>query len=439
MNLMVRKFWCLVFISVIFCFWLISPLVCSDSVIWKTSPIKMELKNGATVLYEKDKSSKITVLQFYIKGGKQADPEEKQGLSYVTTRLALEIPDRQTAQDFMLQATNVMMFSENDYSAVIVTCLSDKLKDSLMIISDIMINPLFSRIRINRIKENMLIREKMEQDSSRNIVFKTIRDVLFKDTLYCGSVYGDEDSLKQIKKKDIVEFYKNHFTASNMVIAVSTDLDKQDIIDSFNQYFSELKQGNTWSSKKLTPPSIDSQPIHITRDTKQTFIAAGYRLPPINLKNYILSMMLENLIGKGIDSRLWPLRKEQKIAYNINAHVSYYQNGGILETLLETENTNKEKAQKALDDALELLYSQGIDPDEFNRTKVYTKTSFLRSNETKRERTGTLAFFEIMGLGLESFKKIFKEMENIELHEMNSYIHEILEPKNRIKVSVGPE
>ncbi|HZX10644.1 MAG TPA: pitrilysin family protein [Acidobacteriota bacterium] len=440
MNIKSIKHWFIVFLAGISFFLAASSMIYANHDIWKTTPMKMKLENGATILYEKDDSSKITVLQFYIKGGKLAEPDNKEGLSYVTTRLVLEIPDRQKAQDFMLQATNLMMYSENDYSAVIVTCLSEKLEASLKIISDIMLNPLFSTLRINRIKENMLIRDKVEQDESRNIAYKTIRGLLFKDTGYDGSVYGDEKSLKQIKKKDIVEFYDKHFTAENMLIVVSTDLDKEVITDYFNQYFSKLKNGISLSSRNLTLPSIETQTLrHISRETKQTFVAIGYRLPPISLKNYVLALMLENLLGKGIGSKLWPIRKEKKLAYNISAHTSYFKNGGLLEALLETENTKKETALESVNDTLEILFSEGISSEELNTTKVYTKASFLRSNETKRDRTSTLAFFEIMDLGLDSFMSIFNAVDSIKLEEMNDFIHKVLDPENRVTVTVGPE
>jgi len=149
--------------------------------------------------------------------------------------------------------------------------------------------------------------------------------------------------------------------------------------------------------------------------------------------------MIENLVGKGIGSRLWPLREEKKLAYNVSAEISYYRNGGMLEALMETENVKKMTALEAIRHALDSLYLDGIDSQELEMTKEYTKASFLRSNETKSARTATLAFFEIMDLGLDFFKNIFGEIDGISLEEMNSYIHEILDPAHRIEVTIGPE
>jgi len=406
---------------------------------WNTNPVRTNLENGVVVLFEKDDSSSITVLQFYIRGGKYADSENKRGLSYLTTRLLLEIPDTQKIQDFMLQATQLMMGCENDYSVVTVSCLSDKLEDSLIIVSQIMLNPFFSTLRINRIKETMLNREKIEQDVSRNTAYQTLMDCLFKGTGYDGSVYGDSSSLKQIKKRDVIGFYEKYFTADNLIISVSTNLSKEVVTDYLNQYFSSLKSGSPLTSKDFKIPSLETENIHIPRETEQTSISIGYRLPQINLNHYVLALMLENLMGRGIGSKLWPLRKEKNLAYNISTHISYFKNGGMLESLLESKNPKKQKAVESMNHILDKLYLDGINLEELNMTKIYTKASFLRSHETKRERTSSLAFFEIMNLGPDSFKNVFKEIDRIELEEMNSFIQKILNPKNRVAVTIGPD
>ncbi len=439
MRLGFRKNLIIVLASVIFFFSTTISLIPAGQEIWTSPIIHIDLENGLKVLFEKDNSSEITVLRFYIKGGKLGESKSKQGLSYITTRLVLEIPDRQKARDFMLQATQFTMFCENDYSAVVMTCLSENLKDSLALISDIMLNPLFSSIRIKRIKENMLNRDKIEQDISRNMAFQTVKDSLFKETGYDGSVYGNEDTLKQINRKDITGFYEQYFTSNNIFITVSSDLDKEVITEYLNQCFSSLTTGPSFLHKEITLPLIEKKTLQIKRETQQTFISLGHRLPQINLRNYVRALMIENLVGKGIGSRLWPLREEKKLAYNVSAEVSYYRNGGILEALLETENVKKETSLKAIRHILDSLYLDGIDSQELEMTKEYTKASFLRSNETKRVRTATLAFFEIMDLGLDSFKNIFSEIDSISLEEMNSYIHEILDPAHRIEVMIGPE
>ncbi|MCK4942370.1 MAG: hypothetical protein KAS65_02280, partial [Candidatus Aminicenantes bacterium] len=54
---------------------------------------KLQLENGIGLIVDQDPSSRTTVIQILIKGGKQAEPALKNGLAYLTTRLSIELPD----------------------------------------------------------------------------------------------------------------------------------------------------------------------------------------------------------------------------------------------------------------------------------------------------------------------------------------------------------
>jgi len=112
---------------------------------------------------------------------------------------------------------------------------------------------------------------------------------------------------------------------------------------------------------------------------------------------------------------------------------------GILKAYLETDKEKKEIALEALKTVLRDLYENGITEEEFEATKIYTKASFLRKNETKETRTNNLAAFEALGLGYEFLNRFFQEIETIGLEQINAYIKDILNPENGLEIIVGPE
>ena len=99
-------------------FWLFTlfPIFSNQSASFlKNQPQKNIMSSGLTLIYQNDISSAITVLQILINGGKGAEPEGKDGLTYLTTRLALEIPDRSKVQDMMTQASRTSMRSSSKF------------------------------------------------------------------------------------------------------------------------------------------------------------------------------------------------------------------------------------------------------------------------------------------------------------------------------------
>ena len=82
-----------------------------------------------------------------------AEPQGKDGLAYMMTRLSLEIPDRTTLQKIMTQATQINMTSSMDYSVISIASLSEHFKSTINLFSKILLKPLFSSIRIDAVKK----------------------------------------------------------------------------------------------------------------------------------------------------------------------------------------------------------------------------------------------------------------------------------------------
>lgn len=397
------------------------------------------LSNGLKLIYQKDTSSAITVFQVLIKGGKAVEPEEKSGLAYLTTRLTLEIPDRSKAQDLMSKASRVSMTSRGDYSLINIACLSEHVEETLKVTTQIMLKPLFSGLRIEGTKKMINYQRNTQEDDPANVAHKIYLERLFAKKGYGGSVLGSEESLKAIKKKDVKDFYDSYFKAENMVIVVISDLEKEPLIEILDEYFAKFPSGEAAESKPSSVTIPEERQTLIEKDTKQFFISLGFPLPKITRNNFALASIVENLLGKGVASRLWDLRYIEKLAYNVNAQATLMKDGGILEAYLETDKEKKEVALEALKKALSSLFEKGITEEELEVTKSNAKASFLRENETKEIRAGNLVSFEALGLGYEFISGFFLEIDAISLDEINSYIKDVLNPEKGVEVVIGPK
>jgi len=400
---------------------------------------KKTLANGLSIIHQKDESSPITVVQILIKGGKKAEPEGLSGLAYLTTQLALQIPDKKKVQDMMKQASRINMIGEADYTLMKMECLSENLEATLNITTQTILKPLFSGLRINRIKKVMLYRRKIQEDDSINVGHNVTLEKFFTETSYGGSAYGSEESLKAIKKKSIKKFHKDYFQAGNIIVTVTSDMEKEPLLEILEKYFSKFPPGKPPELKQITFSFPEEKKTFIIKDSKQYYISLAYPLPEINPRNFVLASLLENLLGKGPGSRLWALRSKEKLAYHVNCNATQMEDGGILKAYLETDKEKKEIALEALKTVLYDLYENGITEEELEVTKTYTKASFLRKNETKEARANNLASFEALGLGYEFLNRFSQEIETIGLEQINAYIKDILNPENRLEIIVGPE
>ncbi|MEN6310073.1 MAG: hypothetical protein ABFD80_00885, partial [Acidobacteriota bacterium] len=209
---------------------------------WKDKPEKFRLATGPDGLFQREASSAVTVIRIFIPGGKNAVPEGREGLAYLATRLALEIPEFELARDIMDQAVEMEITVLEDFSVIGLACLSEKLEASLRSASKIIQNPPFSGVRIGGIKEAMAIYRKAEQDDAADAGHGAVLEALFSGRGRGGATFGTEASLKAIGKKDVTDYYSRHFSGAGVLFSVCSDLDKDTIRGLLEKTFSKIGQ-----------------------------------------------------------------------------------------------------------------------------------------------------------------------------------------------------
>jgi predicted Zn-dependent peptidase len=400
---------------------------------------RVVFENGLTLLYQQDKASAATSVQVFIRGGKAAAPDGKAGLAYLTTRLALEITDEGKAQEVMAQATRMASNALEDFTLISLECLSENLEDALKTAGRIILDPLFSGIRIDRIRDFMTNQGRLEQDEATQAGYLEILKGFYGGTGYGAPVYGTPETLKAIEKKDIQGFYERSMRSGNMVFSVVSDVDRPTIEGHVQKYFAKLKPGQSEPVAPPEPKAPEPREVRLEKDTKQSYVALAYSLPALSPRTYVMALALENLAGKGPGSRLWPLRAEKNLAYNVNCSATLMRGGGVIEAFLEADKTKTDAALEGLKAVMGELAQNGVDQSELQATKTILRANVLRANEMKSPRARTVGRLEMLGLGAEYFEAFFTDLESLTLDEFNAYIKSVLDPSRSLTVVIGPK
>jgi len=407
---------------------------------WKHSFHRVDLSSDLDLVYQKDTSSAITVLQILIKGGKSDEPPAKKGLAYLSLRFALEISDNTKLQSLMGQATRLYLISHRDHSMLTLMTLSDHFEDSFKMLSEIILDPLISSSRIDRLKKMMDYLRKAEQDDLTQTANLVQMENLFGRHPYSKSIFGTKQSLKSITKKDIEDLYKDLFSKERLSLVVSSDLDQEKVVEVIDKYFNNVPSNNEKNIPRMPPPSLSSDVIHfIKKDKQQSFVSLAFSLDEVSPRTLILGSLLEHALGKGIGSRLWPLRAKDKLAYSVGSRLTQMKDGGMLELTLVTDNQKQDSALEGLKRVIMDIQKNGMTEQELETTKTYAKSSFLIKNESKDIRTRTIAFFLAQGADMGFINGYFQEIDKTTLDEINSFIQRIIQPDKGISLIIGPD
>jgi len=291
----------------------------------------------------------------------------------------------------------------------------------------------------------MEFREKREHDSTEQLMMLTFLDAFSgnSDFGYGGSIYGSSDSRKQIKRKKVLSFYKEYFTRSNMVFSVSSDLPKADVSALMKKYFSSLPAGAGVSTPVTTSPTLSipqKKSYFIKKDQLQVLVSFGVLLPGADAQNFARLYMLDNLLGKGVGSKLWSLRSVNELSYNPNCRFLQLKEGGLLLIYLKTESANRNAAYSALKDIIRDIHQNGISADELPASAERSKADFLRGNETKAKRTYNMGYFEVLGMKAGFLESFFTAVSAAAASpaDFNRFLKEVMNPERLVEVIIGP-
>lgn len=402
-------------------------------------PRKVVLKTGLPLIFHRDTASPATALGIVIPGGRSAVPEGLDGLAYLTARLSLEIPDEDKVRDLMAQATRLSVWCSEDFAFLLVECLSEDLEAALRVAAKIVQDPLLSAIRVGAVKEAMAIQARAETDepvlSARGAAFAGF----FRGKGYGSAAYGTDASRKAIGRKDVVAFYRRTFTDAGVFFCVASDLDLAEIQALLERHFSRVPRGEAGEALPQDPPALPAErKIVLPRETGQTLVARAFALPAPTAEGHALGTLLEAVLGRGPGSRLWDLRSVEKLAYEVEARLTWTKGAGLLEAFLVTESGRTERAAAALDRTLARLREEGLTAEELGAAKTVAKAAVLRAVEPKVGRIGLLALYEVLGLGPGGLAGIAEALEAVGAEAFNAYVKAVLDPERALEVTVGP-
>lgn len=407
--------------------------------LWKNPPERFALATGIPCIYQKDPASPTTVIGLFIAGGRAAVPEGLDGLAAIATRLLLEIPDEGKVRDLMAQATRLSYVCLEDCSFVLIECLTEHVEEALGVAAKIIQDPLISGLRVGRARELMAANWKMEEDdavgAARNAVFRAF----FGGLGYGSTTFGTDKSLKAIDRKDVLSFVRRFVVRPNVFFCVETDLDWEPVRGFLERSFGSFPDGTATAMPRQDPVLPEDRDIQLEKETKQEYVGRAYTLPRRGAQDMARGVLLETLLGKGPGSRLWPLRVDERLAYGVDADLTWTKSAGILIAHLETGRSKENEAAAALDRTLDALREKGVTEAEMEATRTMARARFLRSTEAKAARLRTLGLFETLGFTDPGFPlPLLEAITGTTAEDMNAFVRQVLDPARALRISVGP-
>ena len=316
---------------------------------------------------------------------------------------------------------------------------SELLKSAIVNLKKVLSAPDFPTDALERRRSQMLIGIKAKQQSPAAIAKDAFMKATYQSHPYAKPSEGTETSVKAINRKDIVSFYKKHYTAKNSMIAivgaVSHELAKQ-ISEDISAGFQD---GEKASSIRAVENLEEPQSIFIEYPSAQTHILVGQPGMKRGDSDYF-SLYVGNHIlgGGGMVSRLFEeVREKRGLSYSAYSYFSPMLFKGPFTAGLQTKTDQADEAISVLLENIKNYIEQGPTEEELIAAKKNITGGYplrIDSNSKILNYVVVIGYYKLPLDYLETFNN---NVEAVTIESIKDAFKRRLSPDKLVLVKVG--
>jgi predicted Zn-dependent peptidase len=376
---------------------------------------KRVLKNGVTVLFEK-RNIPVISLSVNINSGSEFETEKEKGIHHVIEHMVFKgtktRSNKQLASEVEKKGGILNGFTAEEMTAFLAKMPSKHLDAGFDVLSDIFLNPLFSKPEFEKEKRVIAEEIKLHRDNPLFYVSQKIKEMLYKKP-FAISGAGTFESLDNMSIEQVSKHYFSDYGKKIVISAVGHG-DFEHLCK-----LAERFPKCCYSKEVSKIVKINKEQTEKRKGIDQAHFMFGYHCPVLgNKKRYVNDIVLTYLAG-GMSSVLHSrIRDERGLAYAVYPDIDREKNFGYAMIYVGTEAQHIKKIRELI--LKEFKNLKNIKQKDFQETKEQLIGLRKVSEEDSASVMSTLAFEEF-GKKAEEYYNFEKNINAVKLSDVRNF------------------
>ncbi|MEZ5359375.1 MAG: pitrilysin family protein [Candidatus Zixiibacteriota bacterium] len=386
---------------------------------------RLTLSNGITLLVNHDESTSLSAGRVLIGGGVLTESAGNNGISNIMVKMLLKGNDKMSADEIteQLEFLGASVYADcfRDYAALSFVSLTENFEKTLEIIAECIEHPTFPEDELEKLKAEIDGQLKAANDDQSEAASKLFWNTAYGDQGYGLYPDGSEASVSSISVADVRNHYEKFVGGNNIIVSVSTDMPAEKIGPLYNKLFGKIKQQAT----EIPPPTLDlgaNKTGFISYERNQSYIFMGAMFVHLQSDEIPIIMIVNQIMGGGVGSRLWDLRYKEKLAYAVYTQYGLDKYDAMFRAAIGTDTSKVQTAIKSLNREWNNLIENGITEDELTDARINLKNRMIYAFDTKANRANNMAYYEYVGYGQKAFLDVVTKADHITVADVNNFV-----------------
>jgi zinc protease len=394
------------------------------------------LPNGLRILFVPDTSLPYVSFSILVRSGAAQDPKGQEGLSMMVAELlnkgTAKRSASQIANDLGNMGAEFDASAAYDYSIVSASGLSPQADQLLTNVLEIVTSPSFPDAEIERTRKQMLARVARLPDNAEAFADLSFASYLYADHPYGRPTVGTRKSLKNLRKRNIIQSYLRNYRPNNAILAV------------VGQYTPELRAKvesgfGAWKKRDLQPttwppvPKVEGLGIRVV--DYPGLVQSQIRIGNMGIKrsdpDFLALRVGNTILGGAFASRLNDrVRKDLGLTYNIGSGFDARMETGPFAVETFTKNASVGLTVKETLAVIEKFKTDGATSEELARAKGYLKGIFPAAIETPEKLAFNLMLLRHYGIPDTYLTNYLRDIDDLSTGDVNRAMEKALDTKN---------
>jgi zinc protease len=303
------------------------------------------------------------------------------------------------------------------------------------LLSDLVINSNFPEEEIAKTKQEMMSilgRGKgSTSETCRNLFYST----LFKDHPYGKPIMGDAQSIGSITRDDLINFHKRFYSPNNMIIAIVTNLDANQMMDKIKNAYGSLPKVD-FPEPQIPAPNPLTSPVKVEKmmEKEQVYIYLGEPMPGIKSPDAPALDLMNSILSSRLGLNL---REVKGLAYSVGSSIHFDRDFGWFIASIGTRPQNYQEALDGILGEMKKIKEEKITPDELEKAKNGIWGSMLFYRLSRINQAYYMGMNEFRGVGYDYDDKYVESLRKVTVDQVKQVAEKYLSTDNYVLAVVG--
>lgn len=383
---------------------------------------KSVLPNGIRIVSETIPYVKSATFGLWLGSGSRAETADNHGISHFIEHLLFKGTKRRSAKEIAesIDAVGGQLnaFTAKEYTCYYIKVIDSQVELAMDILSDMLLKSRFAVNDIEREREVILEELSMYEDTPDELVHDLHVGNIWSDHQLGHNIIGTAQSIKQIDKTAILDYYRQFYTPDNLVIAAAGNITHCQLRELAEKYFAQMAGAKVQQASPL-PQFTCTQTVY-GKSTEQVHFCLSTAGVAQDTPEIYAYHIYNNLLGGSVSSRLFQsIREERGLAYSVYSYQTNYSDGGLLTVYAGTRPANVEQVLELIVNNISELNRQGVGEQELQRVKEQLKGNLLLGLESSSSRMSRLGKLEISLGKYVSLEEIIAKIDQTTVADIN--------------------